>query len=207
MDYTFKNHDGIETCPSFDQTKKTMIEQNFMIKTMTGSKAMMTSFVKPLTTLGVAKILFNRYPEFAKYLVSCSGLDASNESRWCGNCSDCASMYLYMLAFNQSPKKFGFNKNMLGKEMKDLYSVFNGSKIDGFDKSQEARDEQLLAFYLAYKNGAKGYLMDLFKKDLLKEAKSRESKLIKEHLKIGEKSAIPKELQKSIVSIFEEELK
>ncbi|MBR9682680.1 MAG: hypothetical protein GOV02_03305 [Candidatus Aenigmarchaeota archaeon] len=207
MDYKFKNKDGFETTPSHDQTKEIMKEQNFMINTMTGKKMHVVSLIKPLTTLAIQKILMNRYPDFAKYTMSCCGLDAApKESRWCHNCSTCFNVYLYALAFGKNPKDYGFTTNMMSKGMIELSSVFNGDKLDNYDKSSHARDEQLLAFYLAYKNGAKGYLMDLFKKQHLKEAKQREDELIKHNLSIQDRSSVPKELQRKLFSIFNEEL-
>ena len=207
MDYKFENKDGIETTSSYDQTKEIMKEQNFMVNTMTGKKMHVVSLVKPLTTLAVQKILMNRYPDFSKYMISCCGLDATpKEPRWCYDCSTCFNVYLYALAFGKNPKNYGFKTNMMSKNMIELSSVFNGNMLDNHDRSLYARDEQLLAFYLAYKNGAKGYLIDLFKKQHLKEAKKREDQLIKDHLNIQDKSSVPKELQRQLFSIFNEEL-
>jgi hypothetical protein len=207
MDYRFKNKDGIETTPSHDQTKEIMKEQNFMVNTLTGKKMSVVSLVKPLTTLAIEKILMGRYPDFAKYVMSCPGLDAApRESRWCHKCSTCFKVYLYALAFGHNPKDFGFKNNMMSKNMIEYSSVFDGEKLDNYDKASDVRDEELLAFYLAYKNGAKGYLIDLFKKNYLKEAKKREGELISKHLNIHDKSSIPKELQRKLFSIFKEEL-
>ena len=55
---------------------------------------------------------------------------------------------------------------------------------ESYEKSKEAYDQQLLAFYLAYRNKAKGYLIDLFKKKYLKQAKQREDELINKFLKV-----------------------
>jgi hypothetical protein len=49
--------------------------------------------------------------------------------------------------------------------------------ISSYEKAPEAKEQQLLAFYMAYRNGVKGYLIDKFKKKFLKEAKSREDEL------------------------------
>ena len=64
----------------------------------------------------------------------------------------------------------------------------------------------MFAFYLAYRNRAKGYLMNLFKKRFLKEAKSKEDKLYKNFFKIGKFVNFPKQ-RDEILSIYKEELR
>jgi len=69
------------------------------------------------------------------------------------------------------------------------------------------RDEQLLAFFLAYKNGKKGELIDLFKSLYLKEAEKREKELKEEYFGIHSTKTLPKELKDKLLNIYKEELK
>ena len=69
------------------------------------------------------------------------------------------------------------------------------------------RDEQLFAFYLAYKNKNKGYLIDKFKKKFLKEALAREDELYNKFFKVHRAASIPTKIKRDINSIYKEELK
>ncbi|MEM5793390.1 MAG: hypothetical protein QXY45_03500 [Candidatus Aenigmatarchaeota archaeon] len=75
-----------------------------------------------------------------------------------------------------------------------------------YERSQEAKEEQLLAFYMAYKNGEKGYLINLFKKNFLKEAKEKEEALFKKFFSIHKSITIPSRIKRKLNSIFKEEL-
>ena len=72
----------------------------------------------------------------------------------------------FLKALNISPERVGFYQNdMLSLKKKNLYVIFNGENdLSSYGGSGLGKDEQLLAFYLAYKNGVKGELIDLFKK-------------------------------------------
>ncbi len=103
-------------------------------------------------------------------------------------------------------KLVGLRSNLLNKRHKELYCLFDGKEKDCYEKSKEARDEQVLAFYLAYKNKEGGYLIDLFKKKFLKEAKSREDYLFKKFFSLHKSVTMPKKIKREVFSIFREEL-
>ena len=94
----------------------------------------------------------------------------------------------------------------MGKEDKKYYSLFNPKTKDFYELMQEKKDQQLLAFYLAYKNGVKGYLINLFKKKFLKQAIEREDELYRKFLKPQLSVTMPRELKKKVLSIYREEL-
>ena len=77
---------------------------------------------------------------------------------------------------------------------------------DKYDKAPESRDQQLLAFYMAYKNGAKGYAIEKFKKKFLKEATAREDELYKKFFKVHPALTLTPKLRKEVTSIYKEEL-
>jgi 7-cyano-7-deazaguanine synthase in queuosine biosynthesis len=207
MNFKFCNKNGFLTYPAFDQTRRWMKQQDIMIKIMTSGKVSVMSVIEPLTNIAIVRILHKRYEKLGKYEVSCDCLDASLEKRWCHNCSKCARLSLLMRANGISLERVGFKRNLLDKKHKNLYCLFDGKEIDCYEKSREARDEQLLAFYMAYRNNQRGYLIDLFKKKFLEEAKSREDHLFKKFFSIHKSITMPKKIEKRVLSIFREELK
>lgn len=204
MNFSFINKEGLKAYPSYDQTNEWTKEQDNMIKKMTNGKTGVTSVVRPLTNIAEIKVLFHRYPELAKHQFSCDCLNASRERRWCHTCSKCARLSLLMKANNINPKFVGF-RNLMEKKHKKLYVLFNGKEIDHYEKSREARDQQLLSFYLAHKNKATGYLMDLFKEMFLKEAQEREDELLNKFYKLYD-ADIPREIKSDVLSVYKEEL-
>lgn len=207
MNFSFTNKDGFKTYPSYDQTDEATHLQNLMIKQATNKQASVYSLIKPITNIAITKILWQRYPEFAKYQVSCDIADAYNEYRWCHQCNKCARTYLFTKAVNGDTKKLEFRDNLFDKQYKKYYSLFSEDKkeIDCYEKSTEARDQQLLAFYMA-KDNAEGYLIDLFKLKYLEEAQEREDELKNKFFKIYKNNQIPNKLQNHLRSILKEEL-
>jgi len=205
MDFSFVNKEGIVTWPAPDQTSIATKEQHGMIKRMTNNQAGVYSIIRPLTNIAITRILHHRYPEFAKYQVSCDCLDACDEERWCHNCNKCARLSLFTHAIGRNPRIIGFKKNLLDKKYEEHYALFNGREVDLYEQSIEARDQQLLAFLMAYKAGVKGYLINKFRKEYLREAKQREDELRKKFFKVYA-ARLPRKYKKEIVSIYKEEL-
>ncbi len=206
MNFGFENKDGFQTYPSFDQTSEWMLKQNEMICEATGNRTNVISVIEPLTNIALTKILHNRYGEFGKYQVSCDCLDASDEERWCHNCSKCARTIVFMKAFGFDIKRIGMRNLLLDRKNKKLFSLFNGKEIDCYEKSKEARDQQLLAFLLACENGERGELIEDFKKEFMDEAKEREDELRNKFFSIHKPKTIPKHINKKVNSIYKEEL-
>ncbi len=204
---TYYNTQGFLTNPVFDQSGEWTFEISKILRLLT-KKVSALSFLEPIHDLAITKILHSRYPHYAKYQTSC--LAANNhakKTRWCHHCSKCARIYIFLLANNIDPKTVGFSENMLKKSKIEYYALFE--KIDcasPYDMAGLGRDEQLLAFFLAYKNSAKGYLIDIFKKKHLKEAQKRKKELIKEFYGIHESLTIPKHIRKKLDKIYGEEL-
>jgi len=206
MNFNFYNKDGFLTYPSFDQTKKWMKQQDIMMNSMTSGKVKVMSVIEPLTNIAITRILGKRYEEFSKYQVSCDSLDASDEKRWCHECSKCARTSIFMKANGLDTKSIGLKNNLLDKKHKELYCLFNGKETDCYEKSKESRDEQLLAFYMAHRNKERGYLIDLFKKRFLEEAKSKEDYLFKKFFSLHKSVTMPKKIKNRVFGIFREEM-
>ncbi len=207
MNYGFRNKDGFLTYPSFDQTRLWMKQQDIMIKMLASENTHIMSVIEPLTNIAITKILHTRYKELGKYQISCDLLDKFHKTRWCSSCSKCARLSIFMKANNVDTKSVGLRSNLLDKKHKKLYCLFDGKERDVYEKSKEARDEQLLAFYMAYRNNHKGYLINLFKRTFLKEAKEREDALSKKFFSIHKSVTMPKNIKKNVLAIFKEELK
>ncbi|OGM01637.1 hypothetical protein A3K72_03685 [Candidatus Woesearchaeota archaeon RBG_13_36_6] len=205
------NSEGFKSYPVYDQSSEWMLEMSKMTKAITNNQVGVFSFIEPLNELAIIKVLHERYPQLGKYQMSCfpDDSDHGKEHYWCGHCSKCARMFIFLKAHNIDPEKVGFNVNMLNEEYIHKYSLFgigkNNSSL-GWDVSGLGRDEQLYAFYLAYKNGAKGEVITRFKECFLKEAVAREDELNKRYLGINEFRTIPRKFQKSVLSIYKEAL-
>ncbi len=207
MEFRFTNKDGFFTYPSYDQSIKWEKVQDKLVKIMTNRKASLMSVIEPLTNIAIIRVLHKRYKDFGKYEISCENLYDTKEKRWCHECSTCARLFLLMKANGVDVKTVGFKRNLLAKKYRDLYCLFKGKRIGSYEKSNEARDEQLLAFYMAYRNGEKGDLIDLFKKEFLGEAKSREDELIKRFFSVHESVTMPKNIKEKVFSVYKEELR
>ena len=208
MSFSFWNKEGYRAFPSFDQSLEGTKQLDSIISLATQNKVRLISLIEPLTNLAITKILNQRYPELAKFQISCDALNTLNNRRkWCLNCSKCARLFIFMKAWGINPEKLGFTRELLGKSSEKLYRLFSGKLADNYEKSKEARDEQLLAFYLAYKKGARGYLMDKFKKTFLDEAKRRNKWLRKNFLKLHSMETIPRNLRSKVRKIYYQEIK
>ncbi len=197
--------EGYPAYISFDQTEDATNKHNKMIKELTNNKMNVMSVIRPLTNLSLFSVLFNRYPEYAKYMTSCDSLDASREKRWCHECATCLSWYLLIKTVGGDVKQVGFKRDLLKKKYMYGYTLF-GDNVDLYERTQNAKEEQLLTFYLAYKNKVKGELIDLFKKTHLKEARSREDELRKKFFRIHPTKNMPNNISRHILSIYKEEL-
>lgn len=204
MNFSFRTKQNYVGYASYDQTTTARQQQEKKLKHL-NKQYRVLSLVEPLTDIAEIKILFSRYPELAKYQFSCNCLYGTREKRWCHSCNKCARLSLFMLAHGLDLKRVGLRK-MLSKQYVRYYTLFGlNPEIDRYEKSIEARDQQLLGFYLAYKNGVKGQLMDLFKKNFLSEAMARQDQLYNKFFTIY-KTDLPSTLRKKLHSILKEEL-
>jgi len=167
--------------------------------------------IEPLYEIAIMKILHYRYSEIGKYQMSCfAEEEPARTKRWCGVCSKCARIYIFLRALGISPRRVGFNQEMLSERKHHLYSLFqdgNGEVKDStYDQSGLGRDEQLLAFYLAFKKGVKGALISEFQKKYLREARKREKELREKYFGTHTINTIPSELKGHLLRIYKEEL-
>ncbi|HIG93708.1 TPA: hypothetical protein HA242_04615 [Candidatus Woesearchaeota archaeon] len=207
-DRYYYSKEGFKCYPVYDQSAEWIGHMNAMLHTMMNGRVKATSLVQSIQEIAVAKVLYQRYPELAKYQMSChADSDSAEFNRWCNTCSKCARIYTFMKALGFDPASVGL-KDMFSLEFKKHFSLFSQTKdMRGFDGSGLGRDEQLFAFYLAAQRGATGDLIDLFKKDFYEEAAAREEELRTDFFKVHKPLNVPPVLWKKIKPIFEEELR
>jgi hypothetical protein len=115
-------------------------------------------------------------------------------------------MYLLIAASGFDPKIGGLGRNMLTDDCKEYFSLFGGSDVNTYALTARGRDEQLFAFYLAWKNGDRSPLVQEFEKRFLDEAKGREDELYKTFFVINEAITMPSHINKRVDSIYKEVL-
>jgi hypothetical protein len=155
------------------------------------------------------KILHGRYPSIGKYQSSCDLENKPrNNGRWCADCSKCARIYIFLMGLGINPKTVGFRHNLLAGKYRSLYSIFNGRSIKayGYDQSKAGMDEQIFAFYLAYKRGVREPLISEFAKKYLKYAAKNEKSFRKKFFGVHSYKTIPSIYKTKILRIFHQEL-
>jgi len=165
------------------------------------------SVIEPLNDIAVVYALYKRYPEVAKYHMSCFvETDAGKDHRWCLDCSVCSKMYLLIKASGFDPATVGLTRNMLTKECREYYSLFGGSSVNTYALTGRGRDEQLFGFYLAWKNGDRSDLVQEFERRFLDEARGREDELYKTFFGLHESITMPRHINEKAMSIYKEVL-
>ncbi len=193
--------------PVFEQSVSAMqllgdIPKLFFIQTHIGS------LVEPIHEIFITYILHRRYPEIGRFQMSCfSEEPEAKKRRWCGVCEKCARIYIFFKALNISLERVGFyNNDMLSLQKESLYVIFNkNNDKSAYGGSGLGKDEQLLAFYLAYKNGVKGELIDKFRALYLDEVEKKKDKLINEYFGIHSSFSLPSTLRRRVLRVFNKE--
>jgi len=206
LDDFYFNRDKVKTFPSFDQTTFYTRQENSYLQKYTSGNIKIVSLIEPLYNLAEMKIIYHRYPYLLQYLMSCYPPEHSAD-RWCYSCPMCAKAFLYSAAVGGDPKAISLKKNMFESKYKNLYPLFTPVIKRAYEKPPAVREEQLLSFLLAYGQGWRGGLIDLFKKRYLNEASRKEKMLRKKFFSIHAITTIPKELRNKLIKIYQEELK
>jgi hypothetical protein len=195
--------------PCYDQSHRWTVHIDQITQTFSGRSVNTGSLIEPLMDMMIQYILAHRYPEIAKYQMSCfTETEAGRNYHWCHNCSICAKMYLMCVGSGIDPEKIGLRENMLKREYKRFFTLFGGKSITmTYAHTKVGIDEQLFAFYLAAKREAKGGLIEEFKASpLIQEAKNREEELWKTFCTLHTSISVPHELRNRVNSIYKEEL-
>ena len=204
--------DGYRCYPVFDQSSEWLLEMSKMATVMAGTTMHVMSLIEPLHDIAIARILHTRYPEIAKYQMSCfpDENDFGRDHFWCGHCTKCARVYAYLRAIGVDPRRVGLDTDMFDEGFEDMYSIF-GSKRTlgqtmGYDASPCGRDELLLAFHMALERGAGGALMDRFRGECLEEARTRAPELARQFLSVQDARSLPAEYAERVGQVYAEAL-
>lgn len=203
------DNEGFIFNPTFDQSARWMQVLNTGLRFF-GCETNLGSLLEPLTELGVHYVLHHRYPNVGKYQTSCEG-EATNSQikRWCGQCLACSEDYIYLLATGVAPERVAFKDNLLSRHKKYLFYIFKDKKHqsrNGWDTFRYFWEEQLYAFYLAYRRGVRGGLMDDFAQKYLLKTKKKSHFYQKTYLSLSSNITIPQELSGKLTSIYKSEL-
>ncbi len=204
--FYLKDKEGYYVNPVFEQSAPAMqilqnISKLFFISTHIGS------LVEPIHEIFITYILHHRYSDLGTFQMSCfSEGETAKKRRWCGACEKCARMYIFFKALRISPERVGFyNNDMLSLKKERFYVLFNKGVESSYGGSGLGRDEQLFAFYLAWKNGTRGELIEKFEKNYLTEAEKKKGYLAKEYFGIHSSLSLPSALRRRVLKIYESE--
>lgn len=209
-DDTVIDGDGFRYNPVFEQSHSWLLQNSLMTSIIGGNSLSIGSLLEPIHEIAIERILHKRYPAIAKYQSSCDLTHKpATQGRWCESCSKCARMYIFLLGLGVDPKKVGFRRNLLRDKYHNLYTIFDGKKIKefGYDQSQAGRQEQMLAFLMAYRNNYKGPVMSSFARRYLKTVRKNEKRLRQKYFGIHSTKTIPKVIKSRVLKIFRYELK
>jgi hypothetical protein len=203
----YHDREGYICYPAYDQSHIWTKQIDSMTRQLTGGGVRTMSVIEPLNDIAVVYALYKRYPEVAKYHMSCFvDTEAGRDKRWCLDCAVCSKMYLLIVASGFDPKTVGLTRNMLTEDCRDYFSLFGGSSVHTYALTGRGRDEQLFGFYLAWKNGDRSDLVKEFETKFLEEAKGREDELYKTFFGLHESITMPAHINREAMSIYKEVL-
>jgi len=205
----FYDNDGFKVVPEFEQNYQATEEISLLTQALSEGEVYTSTFLQGLNDLAIVAILRDRYyNDTFKYLMSC--WEGEDRKRWCGNCSKCARLYLYISAMGVNPiKEAGFVDNMFLPEKSHLYNVFgrkaSGSGWDSFGLNKE---EQMLAFYICWLRGVDEPLVNEFaQSELFEETKNNFRDMVDEYFYLHEETTTPPQWKKKIDKIFNHSLR
>jgi hypothetical protein len=157
-----------------------------MVEEFSGGQITAVNLLGGLGNFAIHRLLHDEFPQYGKYRISCH-LEVTDYSRWCHSCDRCAQPFIYFLACGQDPFSMGFEASMLEEDKMPLYSLFRESLHSKDAYHRFVRREELLAFFMAYRRGARGALMDLFRSLWLQRAEKRYKSLARKIFRLQAK--------------------
>jgi hypothetical protein len=206
---TVVDSDGFRCNPVFEQSHSWLLQNSLMTSVIGGNSLSIGSLLEPVHEIAIIRILHKRYPKIAKFQTSCDLPEKpKNDSRWCENCSKCGRIYMFLLAHGINPKTVGFTHDLTRQKYHHLYTIFysNHVKEYGYDQSEAGKNEQILAFLMAYKRGIRGPIMTTFARRFLAFARKHERKLRQIYFSLHSTKTIPQDLKAHVMRIYHSEL-
>lgn len=204
---------ALTTYPCYDQTHHWTRHIDQMTRAVTTGceeipRGVTTaSVIEPLMDLMVQHALIHRYPRQAAFQMSCFVEEEKHEGRWCEDCTICAKMYLLCVASGQRPESIGFRGSMLTEEKSSLFTSFGGLSRYPYARTDLAREEELFAFYAAYRLGARDELVMRFRESSgFAEALERTAELHNKFCTLYPAITLPEPLADGVGAILKEEI-
>jgi hypothetical protein len=91
---------------------------------------------------------------------------------------------------------------MLDEHDADVYALFGGSKVDNYERSDEAKEEQMLAFLLADERGVQGELMKRFRREFGTRARHLRERLVGKFMRPYPMGTVPGDLRERLTAIL-----
>lgn len=213
-DYFYDDR-GFKIMFDYEQSDPATNDLSALLFAMTQGRVGCMNFLQGLYEIAIVAILKNNFPRHLKYLMSCwADHSGAENSRWCCECSKCARIFLFLAANGVDPQvEVDFPDNLFEEKYFSLFNVFQNSthllrkKGATYDSLGTNRDEQLLAFYLAYRNGFSGYVIDKFVSYGLKdEAEKRFADLLSKYYGFVDNRMIPKFYRDAVHDLLQDSL-
>jgi hypothetical protein len=207
------DEEGMKLNPDWEQSALATEELSLLTQSLSEGEVYTSTFLQGLNDLAIIGILKDRYYDKTfSHLMSCWSEEEDEGAatkRWCGSCTKCARLYIYILANGIDPRKeAGFADNMLELKKKKLFNVF-GKKAagTGWDAFGLNTDEQALAFYIAYRRGNRDPLLVQFARSpFYKKVHKKFSILVEEYYGLHKEQTTPPQWKKKIDSLYEHSL-
>lgn len=207
-DDSYINREGFKSYPVYDQSSEWLLELTNIARGLTGCRMTVMTLIEPLHDLAISRILHTRYPEVAKYQMSCfpDENDWGKDAHWCGHCTKCARNFVFMQANGIDPRRVGLMTDMFQSECLDYFALLRGTKKGiptvGYDATPCGRDEQLFALLLALERGARGPVLDVFRSAFLPEAEERRNELQQRFFQVQPARTIPAGLLGNVRGLY-----
>lgn len=200
---------GFKVVPEYEQAYQATEEMSLLTQAMSEGELYTSTFLQGLNDLAIVAVLKENYAkETFPYLMSC--WDGSEEKRWCGKCTKCARLYLYLSAMGVNPiEEAGFEDDMFSEDKIDLYNAF-GEKASGlgWDSFGLNKEEQELSFYICAKLGYKSPLVEIFKNsEAFARVEENLTTMVDEYLGLHEEHTSPLIWRTQINEIYNKALK
>ena len=171
-----------------------------------GVPVKVASILERLPEFSVLGTLHTRYPSLASFQLSCLNDEPSSAAkRWCGNCYECAKVYIHLAALGIAGSNVELKDDMLAEKNKKHFYIF---RPDDFHNAFTFnREEHLYAFYKAYTRGVRGGIMKEYVRKFEKTARTMESRWRARYFQVYKAVNTPEELQKPLERIFTKEVR
>ena len=200
------DENGYKINPSFEQNSNWMLHLNNILRYFS-LKTSYCSLLEPIQEIMIMYILHHRYPQYAKYQLSCDNDETSFKyGRWCQKCEECIRNCLFLMAIGIKPETVELNTDILHSSAPDLFVIFSKEIINKkFNQLSSIELERIFAFYLVYLRGQRGGILKLFEKIWIDRVRKNENLLIKKYISVYPEVTLPSEIKNKVLSIYEEE--